>query len=848
MPYSKIFFHFLFILFYLNTFYLQAQVAPGNLDNSTLKGKNFNNITLEVSLKPFKKNDKAYIQSVAREIFMQWHSLLRHTDTISVMLWTSDGSEVLDYSGDMMQPLEWARYIGNPNASYEVGSGPAELSLHERAFLYIDNPPEFNYGDLKYIISVLKETGKEITGKPIRIGATFDPGPEFAKSEFKYQKHPEILGGNVMGHKTFVSCYSVLHGDKEKYAGYPNGIPDSTPFGTFFGKQSRHFLTDLGYDYIWFSNGFGFGVEGWSSTGAIFTGKAFEQEKLPGATAKIAEFWKLFRKECPDFQVQTRGTNLSAGADLARDGVDLRTIYKSNLNILPPPNSPWAALDGDFGLEIAGHLSRIAELPDNRFLFRYYTHDPWWVNSPWLDRYGREPHDIYLPMSISRIDKDGTVGVPTHLNFLTIDNSFGEMPKQVPDEVTPHILKARYDLPTAAGPLVWVYPFDEYHDWAYKYKDRLPEVYYGDWFIRQAINNGFPLNTVISTTSFQSLISRNASYFNESVLVTIAPDAGSSLEKALIQFVEKGGKLMVFGPVDHSGPAFMDMLNLQNVSSLEGEFTIKKNFSLDKMQKNYPEVINHRSLFSAGGVRTKLKDNNDEATKLLASLQQSDEVREVVWSRTKKEWSGGKVVYVRGTNSSSFDGGRLLTPDNPEKYFIGQLYLRYALNEFGIICGIEKKDPSVKSPVTTISRSNNAYIFSGYSPNTTIKHYFKFPQGAPLLLGFETELRDGKSTYNMPTGWSRESRIFVDQQEGIVSYKELHSGQKGIAKRFQVRGLKNATVRIFAEDSVTQQTINVYINSGYPWKTGKVSVKEGDKKFGKYFVVENVSGDLVVSW
>src|SRR3546814_9187584 len=101
------------------------------------------------------------------------------------------------------------------------------------------------------------------------------------------------------------------------------------------------------------------------------------------------------------------------------------------------------------------YMSRMAGLPDNRFPFRDYTHDPWWLSSPWLDRYGREPHDIYLPMSVSRIDADGAIGIPTHLNFLSIDNSYGDMPTQVPDEVIPHILKARYDLPTAPAPLVW---------------------------------------------------------------------------------------------------------------------------------------------------------------------------------------------------------------------------------------------------------------------------------------------------------------------------------------------------------------------------------------------------------
>jgi hypothetical protein len=768
-----------------------------NLDNSTLKGKPFNNITLEASLKPFKKNDKAYIQQVATELFTQWQSLLRHTDTVSVMLWTADGSEILDYKGNLNQPLEWARYIGNPNTEHEVGAGPKELSLHERAYLYIENPPAFTYGDLKFIIQTLKETGRRITGKPVRIGATFDPGPEFAKSEFKYKKHPEILGGNAMGHKTMVSCYSTLNADTESYAGFPKGIPANTPFGTFLGRQSQHFLTDLGYDYIWLSNGFGFGVEGWSSTGATFTGKAFLPEKLANTKALIAGFWNLFRKECPDFQIQTRGTNLSTGADLARDGVDLKQIYGGKYNMLPPPNSPWAALDGDFGLEMVGYMSRMAELPDDRYLFRYYTHDPWWVNSPWLDRYGREPHDIYLPMSVARINAKGEVRLPTHLSFLTVDNSFGEMPAQVPDEVTPHILKARYDSPTAPGPLVWVYPFEEYHNWAYKQPDRLPEIYYGDWLIRQAINNGFPLNTVISTQSFQSVISEKPAYFNESILVCIVPESGSSLEKKLIDFVQTGGKLLVYGPADHAGAAFLNLLNLQNSTAVEGEFKVTSTILTDHLQKPYPDKIFHNALFSGGSVRSQVKNKAEGGTRILAKMTQGSNERDVVWVRQKPEWNGGKVAYVRGTNSSKFTGGKLLTPDDPEQFFTGPLLMRYVLKEFGLDYQIDKKNPSVKNPVLTISRNDNGFFFSGYSPNTTIIQRFKLSQGAPLLLGYETDLANGFSVYSMPKAWHRESRIFVEQADGIVSCQEIHSGEKGIDRRIQVTGLKNATVRIY---------------------------------------------------
>ncbi len=821
--------------------------SPSPYALSTLKGKSFNNITLEVSLKPFKKNDKTYIREVAREMFVQWHSLLRHADSVSVMLWTSDGSEILDYKGVESQPLEWAKYMGNPNTEHEVNSGPKELSIHERAYLYLENPPKFTYADLKFIVQTLKEEGFKATGKPISVGETFDPGPEFAKSDFKYKKHREILGGSAMGHNTMVSCYSVLNADSESYAGFPKGIPANTPFGTFLGRQSKHFLKDMGFDFIWLSNGFGYGVEGWSSTGAIFNGKGFDQAKLEDTKDKIAGFWKYFRAECPDIQIRTRGTNLSAGSDLARDGVNLKAIYKDK-NLLPPPNSPWAALDGDFGLEMVGYMSRMAELPGENYLFRFYTHDPWWLNSPWLDRYGREPHDIYLPLSVSRINKKGEVKLPSHLSLLSIDDSYGNMPTQVPDEVTPNILKARYDAPTAPGPLVWVYPFDEYHDWAYRYKDRLPEIYYGDWLIRQAINNGFPLNTVISTGSFQSVIKDKPAFFKESILVATVPDADSDMEKSLIAFVKNGGKLMIYGPADHAGKAFLDLLNIKNTTPLEGDFQILPILKGDLLSVQYPDRIQHSALFSGGGVATEVSDIGDQYTKVLTRMQQNDQSRDVVVARQLPAWNGGKVVYIRGTNSSKFNGGKLLNPDDPSKLFTGPLLLRFALNEFGINSSVEKENPAVKNPVMTISRSNNAFIFSGYNPNSTITNHFKFPQGAPLLLGLETKLDQGNSVYTLPTSWNRECRIFIEQNDGIVSCKELHSGQKDITKRFQVSGLKNATIRIYAGDDITAENFNAYNNSDYPWKTGKVAFKTGDPKLGKHFVVENITGNLAVSW
>ena len=162
-----------------------------------------------------------------------------------------------------------------------------------------------------------------------------------------------------------------------------------------------------------------------------------------------------------DLPIETRGTNLTVGIDFATDAVNYQKLYAAGLGLLPPPNSPWAALDGDFGLEIVGYLSRIATLPDQEYLFRYYVHDPWWVNSPWLDRYEGQPHDIYLPLAAARMDGTGAVRTPTHLSILSIDNTYGRMPDCVPQQCVPHLRRGLAELPDAVAPLLWVYPFSE---------------------------------------------------------------------------------------------------------------------------------------------------------------------------------------------------------------------------------------------------------------------------------------------------------------------------------------------------------------------------------------------------
>ncbi len=502
----------------------------------------FKSVTLEVSLKPFKKTDDGYIRSVCEEIFTQWRPLVKDAETVSVMMWTADGSEILDYSGSLEDSFEWCYFVGQAQLPFEEG-GRLDENLHKKKYLYTDEPPVMTYGVLKRIVSTLKQVGKEFfPNTTIRVGETFDIGPEFAISEFKYKRHSEITEGSSSCDRFgFVDCTALLHADSRRYAAYPDGIPEGTPIGAFLGRQANILLRDMGYDYLWLSNGFGFSADPWSLQGKVFDGEKFDLRKLTETRAKVFEFWKHFRRECPDIPLEVRGTNNSVGVDYATDAVPIYEIYNGGFGITPPPNSPWAALNDNYGLEIMGHMTRVAEIPSEEFKFRYYIHDPWWHNSPWYDRYDGFASDIYLPLAVTRIREDGSVQKAADLNILSIDNSFGKMPEACVNEPLPHLLKAEKDAGDAPAPLVWVYPMREYS--TATDEQTIFEMYHGDRFVMDAINCGFPLNCVVSSDIF---LKTDLSIYKHSVIISPV-QVNPEVQKRLEDYAEKGGKVVFYG-------------------------------------------------------------------------------------------------------------------------------------------------------------------------------------------------------------------------------------------------------------------------------------------------------------
>lgn len=804
-------------------------------------------LILEVSLKPFRDSSPSTTETVIREILRQWQLVIQDAGRLSFLLWTAEGSEILEYRGRMEDSIEWAKWIGIANEAPAHSWDPDRQTIHSRRFPYSENAPALTYARLKSIVTALKTLGEEITGKPVTVGTIFDPGPEFAESAFKYQKHPELNKGNIMGARQWIHCAATLHADDRAYAGFPDGIPEGTSLGTYLGRQSQHFLSDLGFDYLWLSNGFGYSLDSWNVTGEVFDGVRFDTSNSLEINQSILKFWRDFRQGCPDFPIETRGSNLSTAMDLASDASPLRDIYQGGFNLIAPVNSPWAALNGDYGLEITGWLSHIASLPDGDVVpFRYYIHDPWWLNSPWLDRYGREPHDIYLPLSASRISAKGNIPPPDSVSFLTIDDSYGRMPEEVASEVTPHLRRALADFPDEPGLVTWIYPFEEYHEWTFANPNRVSEVFFGDWFMRSALNQGFPLNTVVSTENFLTSRAVRPKLYKKTILVCPAPDANTPLAQALLEHLEDGGRALLYGPLNHADPRISSLLHTQIVEPVSGELAFQSMLSPDLLRiGGFAQKLNFRSILSGGGLDTALtKESDSESLKVLAEAKSDNGAR--LFAAIKALPGNGQLGWIRGALCESVNRQSMLPiPDDENKWFRAERLMRWILGEFGYVLRFEKPDIHTADPIILTARCRGAWYFSGYSPNTNVRLHWRFPEGVPVPVGCDVSVNNGLGTMTLARAWHRECRVLVDQFDtGEVSCREQYSGEVGITRRLKVSGLINAALT-FLPDLSLPGTVRIQKDEGYLGQGPDIPFETTPDG---YLITRNISGDILISW
>ena len=796
--------------------------------------ENLHRVTLELSSKAFWDTSKETAHRVAETMFTQWMPLIREADSVAVMLLISDGSELLEWSGDLSQEFEWAYWIGCAEHLPRKENPKPRDFLHTHFYpkKYREDAGPRPYSWLKMAIETIKEVGRAITGKEIYTIYLFDNGPELALSRFKYKLHPEICGGSTVGSRTAVVCNSTLHADNEKYAAFPDGIPEGISLGAFMGAQFREFSKTFGVDALWLSNGMGFGKSPWGMVGFLFDKERFHQENADYAAETMLRFWHDITTACPGIKIENRGSNFSAGVEMASDGAPLVELYY-DYKIVPPVNSPWAALNYNSGLEIAAWMSHIAVLPCEHFPFRFYIHDAWFYNSPWLDRYERTPWDIYQPMSVSRILADGGVQTAGRVSFLSCDDTFGRMPEQVPQEVIPHIMEAWRKAPDAAGPFVWLYPFKEYGALVRRL-GRADQVLREDLFFGEALQDGFPANTVVATDIFRE---NPAAVPTTSILVVpVSAYAGENI--AAIDAFK--GRVIFYGGAIHAEPRLLRKLGLKLATPLTGSVTIHGECIEDMFDGDICNSVQAHGVYSEGGLAAVAAD--DGACKVLAVARQDDEERVAVSIC-------GNAAYVEAILPvQAMDvGWHCLERPQFNAVFPTGALLQCAMEEYGWQFKYRFARSETAIPRTTIARHDNAFIFNIFSRDTTVEMSIETPWGTPVFTGMENRIEGGANVLSSGRFFRSECRIFIkNMDKAIIGGAVMCPYYPEYKDRRYYPGLVHADVTFFPPSGTTPEALLNPRNSFIDGELIDVAIEETPA--GTVVQLHDVTGNLLFSW
>ncbi|TMV48613.1 hypothetical protein FE783_16280 [Paenibacillus mesophilus] len=807
-------------------------------------------VTLEMGLKPFKSLEPPAIDEVCAEAIRQWLPLVGLADHASMLLWVADGSEILTWDGHLDREIEWARYIGFCNE--EMFSHTQGANDPKTAILYTDEPVRMTYRHLQTIVSSFKRVAAKRFGIRMEVGATFDAGPEFAYSDFKYRDHPEINRAEISGKYvalktdyTVVCSWSKLREDRAAYAAYPDGIPEGTPFGEYLGRQCASFLPEIGFDYIWFSNGFALSYFPWTYLGAGFDGNEMGTFDYREVSGKVLSFWELFKRYCPGYRTEVRGTNFGTGMDLAKDCIPLLDLYENRYLELPPPNSPWGALNFDFGLEMTGYMSRMSVLPGTTYPYRFYANDTWFWQNPWWDVYDREPHDIYCPLMAGRMNGVGAIEPPGVVEILTIDTERGELNEDCALEIVPHIRKALKDFPDQAGILTWVYPFRELHAAAADRPGGLNNAFFHDWFVRNAINNGLPLNTVISSDDFFSVREKAPHKMKETILFTSAFWLKQDKAESIVNSIQNGEKVLIYGPLED--PALLRLLNLRLADGLDGDMDLFVDLMQDPLSEPVTaRKLRHVSLISAGSLRETIADTSDAHTRVRAVVKQGSEERAFAVSRSLPSWNGGTIGWIRGSLPFQIGNVTSLPIRQANEWTDATVIARYLLQDFGYTLLQAKTEDASPSALLFIGRRDNGFIFTGCRQDTSVLLQFRFPEGVPVLMGQTSVMGEGVSTYALDRTFRDECHLFVNQKNPnrVVSRvnQPFPTPKKRAIRNITVSGLQDAVLTIYPPlEALEADRVEVLHNN-------KVYLDLTDKRHGNKLILSGITGRVDISW
>ncbi len=827
-------------------------------------------LVLESSLKPFTDSMPGGIRSTCQRIWTIWRPLIERVDQLAVMLWVGSGDEIFTWTGDEDQPLPWANQIGFCNYHRRGAYDPKNRHYRlNRAVPYVARLPALRFRDLRDIVRSLRRTARQAFGRPIEVGATVDPGPEFVDSPFRYEAHRELLVQPqpwMTRYMQFITHQAAIHGDGHAYAAFPKGLDEDVPLGRFLGLQFEALRRYVGFDYLWFSNGFGYTHHPWGWRGELMDGASFHPERAAQERRRLVTFWRDFREACPDAGVEVRGTNFSVAMDLASDGCSHEDVASIARLVRPPCNPPWGSRS--LGLEMVSYLSRLAAMPYGRIPLRFYLNDPWFVSRPWYDYYGREAFDIYVPAAASRLSERRGVDTPTDLGLLTIDSSAGVLDDRQAIEVIPHLLEAGRECADAPGPVIWVYPAREYERTLREAPEELHHLFAQDWFMSRAVDGGFPLGTVCASQTFLRL--EQQGQLPDAVYVAPAPIGETEYARALARHVRSGGQVMLYGSLERAPASLLKMLRVRLGEPVEGDFlVVQDHLQADRFAvrpqalieddptlaaigmtikasnrdaRGLRRPLRHRALVSGGGLR-EIVEEDDTGARVVVGRGRRRRACAVV--RASRAWRGGQLLWLRGT--VSFDPGlSTLEPawDPAHSCLQPAEWARALLGETGLRIVQERREPATRPTYLFIKRTRGAWVFVGHKPDTSVRFFVRTPQGAPAYEEQETPIIGGFAGESFGKTFCRAARVFIDRMtDGVVAVKLLPL-PLGRRAHFSVTGLRGATVTLYPDpEALAEGTVRVQPRL----RAGRSPGRQIDRREGT-IRVRNVTGSLYISW
>lgn len=750
------------------------------------KGKLYSNpymrgfvLSLEVTGKVWKSRDPKDVEEVCRKMFRIWERPIEHCDEVCVCMSFGNGEHILRWSGDMNDPVEWDRYKGHNNAKYafpqeNFGGIPLEL--------YMENPLDMTYRDMKVICETLKRVCWEEHHRKCHLFTNFEPGPEFAESRFKYIEHPEILNKQGAAHGASIAYDGILHKDDYHYAAYPNGIPEGEPFSRFLGKQVNDFFQTFGYEGISLSNGLGFGTFPWTLNGRNFDGETFGLVDFKEEAEAMSQFWEIFGKEAP-YPAAAQGTNWPVAADLATKCIPLKNYYDKHYLSMPLANTVSVFFNDSVGFSMQSLLSRSSYADGFRTYF--YLNDMWYPQNPFEDYpYDGEAYDFYIPASMSMVDSTGKLENLSGV-AMSVNNEHGEFAEDTYVKFLPHYERALKYRPDKIGPLTLIYPFEEFHEAALD-KKYLPMLYFTDCYTATAIDNGLPLNSVCAVGNFKKALENGI--LNETILYTVLPMEGAAYCDELIDYIENGGQVLFYGSEKYADERVKRIIGFDTDSAIEGELVMHASAVLEAVSDETLSggILKHLPVESDGGVTSVAVDCD-----VLAEVEKDGVCRAYM---VEKSVGKGKVVWVRGSLPFSIKNGEEILYHDLQ-YISAPRLVRYALSRFGwniVQAFTEKSTPAQ----LMMWRHDNGLFFTGYAPDNTVDLGLMTPNGAPLLAGYTCEMRDGIAWYHIPTTLWKPCYVFVRQDSGRIRCRHVYHSRKFMNCTYSVTGLQDAEVLI----------------------------------------------------